>query len=44
MKILYKSAEAFNIEAHSIGNFYSIGNIKSSMISVIIGVLIYKFL
>lgn len=43
MKILYKSAEAFNIEAHSIGNFYSIGNIKSSMISVIIGVLIYKF-
>lgn len=43
MKILYKSAEAFNIEPHAIGNFYNIENIKSSIMSVVIGVLIYKF-
>ncbi|CDI49441.1 complex I subunit 5 family protein [Clostridium tetani] len=43
MKILYKSGEIFNIEAHAIGNFYSMENIKSSIISVVIGTLIYKF-
>ena len=43
MKILYKSAISFNIEPHTIGNFYSMENIKSSVISVVIGTLIYKF-
>ena len=43
MKILYKSAVSFNIEPHTIGNFYNLENIKSSVISVVIGTLIYKF-
>jgi len=43
MNIIYKSAESFNIYDKIDTHFYSIENIKSSFVSIFLGILIYVF-